>query len=93
MERAMTGRRVGETAAVVAAVALQLVVGFFTSAMGLMAPAWAIALFTAVWLAAVVVLYRLARTKPLATPAVPLVNGALLWALLGIGDVWLGWTA
>ncbi|MFA9429492.1 hypothetical protein [Egicoccus sp. AB-alg2] len=85
--------RVGEIVALVVAALLQLVVGFFTWSSGLVAPLWAIALLGLLWVAAVVVLVRLARRRPLATPAVPVVNGLLWWGLLTAGERLLGWTA
>lgn len=83
------------TRAVVAfAAVLQLVVLVpLTVASGLLAPAWAVVLFHLLWLAAAVAFVRTARSKPTATPLVPLANAALLWAGLTLGDLWLGWTA
>ncbi len=78
---------------IVLAVLLQLVVGFFTLATGLLAPLWAIVVFGLVWLGAVFVLVRLARRRPQLSPLVPLGNALLLWAGLAAGDVLLGWTA
>lgn len=78
--------------AVVLAGALQLLVGWFTLATGLMAPLWAIVVFAILWAAAVVLLLGAARRRPLAAPLVPIVNALLLWAGLAAGGTWLGWT-
>lgn len=78
--------------AVVLAGALQLVVGWFTLASGLLAPLWAIGLLAVAWLVAVAVLVRISRRRPLAAPLVPVANGLLLWAVLSAGQGWLGWT-
>lgn len=89
------GGRVLSAVALILAAALQLVVGFFTTtAIGLISvPLWAIVLLAGLWLVAVVVLVRVARRRPVATPLVPLANALLLWAVVTAGDVWLGWTA
>ena len=42
---------------------------------------------------AVVILIRLARTRPLLTPLVPVVNGAVWYAVISLGGAVLGWTA
>lgn len=78
--------------AIVLAGALQLLVGWFTLATGLVAPLWAIIVFGLLWVAGGVVLFNAARRKPVAAPLVPVVNGLLLWAGLAAGGAWLGWT-
>lgn len=80
-------------AAVVVAAVLQLGVGFITLTSGLVAPLWAIVLLALVWFAAVAVIVRLARTRPLLTLAVPVANAAVWLGTLWFGDVALGWTA
>lgn len=80
-------------AAVAVAAILQLGVGFITLTSGLVAPLWAILVLAAVWVLAVTVLVRLARTRPLFTPLVPLGNAAVWVGLLAFGDAVLGWTA
>ena len=86
-------RRVAGMVAVILAAALQLAVGYFTLVSGLVAPAWAVALLGLVWVAAVVILVRTARTRPLAAPLVPVLNIAVWWAAMLAGGQWLGWTA
>jgi hypothetical protein len=79
---------------VAVAIVLQLVVLVpFTVASGLVAPLWAIIALHALWVAGAVGLALLARRRPLATPLVPAVNAALLWAAITVGEAWLGWTA
>lgn len=86
------GRALG-IAAVVVAAALQLVVLVpFTVSSGLVAPLWAVLVLYALWVAAVVVLVRVARRQPLAAPLVPLANGALWWLAMAPDGALLGWT-
>jgi hypothetical protein len=82
-------------AAVIAVAALlQLVVLVpFTVSSGLVAPVWAIGGLLLLWAAGAGLLVRLARTRPLATPLVPLGNAAVLWAAITLGEQVLGWTA
>lgn len=84
----------GVTAVVLAGV-LQLVVGYFTlAAIGLISvPLWAILLLTAAWLAGVVAVVRLARSRSAWSLLVPAANGLFLWALVTAGDLWLDWIA
>lgn len=80
--------------AVVVAGLLQLVVLFpFTVASGLLAPLPGVVAAYLLGIASVVVLVRVARRRPLLSPVVPVVNAALLFAMLSLGDVLLGWTA
>lgn len=80
-------------AAIVVAAVLQLGVGFITLTSGLVAPLWATLVLVAVWVVGVTVLIRLARTRPLLTPLVPVANGAVWVGMLAFGDAVLGWTA
>jgi hypothetical protein len=86
------GRALGIGAVVVAGLAQLVVLVPFTVASGLVAPLWAIVLLYGLWLAGAVLLVRLARRRPLVTPLVPVVNGALLWLAISGGQAWLGWT-
>jgi hypothetical protein len=86
--------RIVSTIVIALAATLQLVVAVpFTVATGLVAPLWAIVIAWTLWVAAAVILVMTARRRPLATPVVPLVNAALLWLLITIGEAALGWTA
>ncbi len=86
-------RRPLHAAVIALAVAGQLVVAMpFTVATGLLAPLWAIVLAWALWIAAAAVLVLVARRRPLLTPVVPVVNAALLWGLVSLGERLLGWT-
>jgi hypothetical protein len=88
-----TTRRGLAAAVVVLAAILQLLVLVpFTIASGLLAPLWAVVVLHLVWLAATAALVKVARTRPFVTPAVPIANAALLWLVLTLGDVLLGWT-
>ena len=65
----------------------------FTVASGLVAPMWAVMIFYVMGAASVVLLWRTARSRPLAAPLVPIANAALLAAAVTAGETWLGWTA
>ena len=89
-----SGQRWWAFGVVALAVALQLVVLVpFTVASGLLAPLWAVLLLYGLWLAGALLLVKLARPRPFATPIVPAVNALLLWAVISGGEIWLGWTA
>lgn len=89
----LAGRRLVTGTVIGLAAALQLVVLVpFTVASGLLAPLWAVVLLYAVWLAGATMLVRTARSRPLVTPVVPLVNAAVVWSVITLGEVWLGWT-
>lgn len=80
--------------AVAAAVVGQLVVLVpFTVASGLVAPAWAVVALHLLWLVCAALLWRTAHRRPLAAPLVPLGNAGVLWVLVTLGDIALGWTA
>jgi len=88
------GGRVLPIAAVVVAGVAQLVVLVpFTVASGLVAPAWAIAVLIAMWIAFAFAFVRIARRRPLMTLLVPVANAALLWLAITAGERLLGWTA
>jgi hypothetical protein len=80
-------------AVVFVAVAMQIAVAVpFTTAVGLLAPAWGVATAWSLWLASAAALFVTTRRRPLLTPAVPILNAALLFALIAIGESFLGWT-
>src|SRR5665811_1515799 len=88
------GGRVLPIAAVIVAGVAQLVVLVpFTVSSGLLAPAWAIAVLIALWVAFAFLLARMARRRPLLTPLIPVANAALLWLAISAGGSLLGWTA
>ena len=86
------GRAVRGAVVAVAAVGQFIVLVPFTVASGLLAPLWAIVALYAIWAAAAAGLVLLARTRPFATPLVPIVNMALWWLVMTIGERFLGWT-
>jgi hypothetical protein len=80
--------------AIVIAAILQLIVLVpFTVASGLVAPPWAIATLSLVWFLCAAVLWQVAIRRPLAAPAIPIANAAVLWAAIAAGETWLGWVA
>lgn len=73
-------------------IAAHLVLLFWYSVSGLVAPGWAIAVLLLIWVALLVVAARLRRPRPLLVPLVPLA-GVLIWlAFISAGGAWLGWT-
>ncbi len=75
------------------ALALQLVVGYFVLASGLVAPLWAVLMLVVVWVVASIVGWRIWRSHPAVAVAVPVVT-ALIWlAVIFAGGQFLGWTA
>lgn len=82
-------------AAVVGAVVLHLVAGFFTwTAVGLISiPVWAAAGLALLWVGSVVLMLRTARERVLLTPMVPAGYLLVLWATVAAGGAILGWNA
>jgi hypothetical protein len=70
--------------------ALLLVPG---SALGLIAPLWAILLLAGVWIVLLAVAVRLLRVRPWIVPLVPLLMFGIATAALTLGERLLGWTA
>lgn len=91
--RASRGRLI-DTLIVAAAAVMQLILAVpFTAASGLLAPQWGVTLAWTIWVVGAVALFVMARRTPRFTPAVPIVNAALLWGLLVFGERVLGWVA
>jgi hypothetical protein len=88
-----TGRALGSLIAVVFAVALHLVVGFFVAASGLLAPAWAVVLLLAIWVTLLWAIVRLRRRTPLGVLLVPFAMAGILYLVLTLGERLLDWTA
>ena len=75
-----------------AGIGAHLVLLFWYSVSGLVAPSWAVGLLLLIWVALLVVATRLRRPRPLLVPLVP-VAGVVIWfALISAGGAWLGWT-
>ena len=70
--------------------ALLLVPG---SALGLVAPLWAILVLAGVWIALLILAVRLLRVRPWAVPLVPVLMFGIGVAALTLGERVLGWTA
>ena len=77
----------------VLAVLLQLGVGVFYLAAGLVAPAWAVLALWALWVVLLLVLVRAWRRRPPLALVVPLLALALFFGALTAGEQLLGWTA
>lgn len=71
---------------------MHVVVGVFVLLSGLVAPAWAAAILSILWVAAAWLLWRW-RATPIRALLVPVGMAAIWWATVTAGDVWLGWTA
>ena len=79
---------------VLIAVVMQIVVAVpFTTAVGLLAPAWGVVTAWSLWVVSAVALLLTARRRPMFTPVLPILNAGLLFALITIGESLLGWTA
>ena len=76
----------------VVACILQAVVGFMYLLSGLVAPLYGVVILWAIWIAATVVLVRYRKRGPVIL-LVPIVSGAIWFAILSIGDAFLDWTA
>ncbi|MEX0869063.1 MAG: hypothetical protein WD011_05265 [Nitriliruptoraceae bacterium] len=76
------------------ALVLQFGIGVFPlSASGLVAPAWALAVIAAFWAAGLVTIWRVGRSRPVATLAVPVGTLAVWFGFLTLGERFLGWVA
>jgi len=72
---------------------IQLLMGFFVTFSGLLAPPWGAAVLIFVWLGLTIWMIRSWRTGPKITMGVPLLMVAFWFAFLTFGDLVLGWTA
>lgn len=73
---------------------LHLAIAVFPlSASGLMAPPWALAAIAVGWLAGLVAVWRIGRSRPFVAVLVPIVTVGAWFALMSLGDTVLGWTA
>jgi hypothetical protein len=70
-----------------------LVFFFWYAASGLVAPAWAVVVLLAVWVALLGVAVWLLRTRPVLVPLVPLAAALIWFGAVSAGDAFLGWTA
>ena len=79
---------------VIGALALvaMLVLAPFFLASGLMAPGWAVVLFSVIWLALFVLGCLWIRRKPLWVIPLPFVAAAIWLGGMTAGGAWLGWT-
>lgn len=85
-------RRIAEIIGAVFGVLLQLVVGAFYLASGLVAPPWGVALLWTVWVMLSVLMWRW-RKQPFRVLLIPFGAAAFWWGFLTFGDLVLGWTA
>ncbi len=76
---------------VLGAVGLAVLAPFYLAS-GLMAPAWAVAVFLAVWIGFAVLAIRWFRAKPLWVLALPVIALAFWWGAMSAGEAWLDWT-
>lgn len=70
-----------------------LVPGFFIVVSGLVAPLWAVALMTAVWLLMAWGLVALVLRRSWWTPVVPVLAMLFWFGTINAGGALLGWTA
>jgi hypothetical protein len=86
------GQRLAGAVAGVTFAVLQGIVGVLTASLGLLAPLWAIALLTLVWVGVAVAGWRQRGRRPIVTMLLPFANAGLLLAAVAIGERWLGWS-
>jgi hypothetical protein len=77
----------------VLALAAMLAIAPFFLASGLMAPAWAVGIFVAVWVVLFVLGCFWVRRKPLWVVPLPFIAAAFWLGGMSAGGAWLGWTA
>ena len=74
------------------ALVAMLVLAPFFLASGLMAPGWAVVVFSVIWLALFVLGCLWIRRKPLWVIPLPFVAAAIWLGGMSAGGAWLGWT-
>jgi hypothetical protein len=79
--------------AIVIGVVGHLAAGVWYAASGLVAPGWAVIGLLVVWAALSVVLWRLARRRSAWALAIPVLDAAIWFAVISIGEALLDWTA
>lgn len=77
----------------VLALVLHLVAGIFYLGSGLLVPEEVVLFLWAVWVLLLAVLVWLWSRRPKLAPLVPVGAIVLLYAVVTVGDVFLGWTA
>lgn len=72
---------------------IQVVMGFFVTFSGLIAPPWGVGVLIVAWLGLTIWMIRSWRNGPRITMGIPLLMVAFWFAFLTFGDLVLGWTA
>ena len=75
------------------ALAVMLALAPFFVASGLMAPTWAVVVFSVIWLALFVLGCLWIRRNPLRVVPLPFAAAAIWLSGMSAGGAWLGWTA
>ncbi len=86
------GRRAGRIAVMVVAGLVHAALGVTVSVSGLIMPTTAVRLLALLWIAGVVGMIR-SRHRPALLLAVPVASWAVWFAVVALGEAWLGWTA
>ena len=76
---------------ILALVAMLVLAPFFLAS-GLMAPGWAVVVFSVIWVALFVVGCVWIRRRPLWVIPLPFVAAAIWLGGMSAGGAWLGWT-
>ena len=79
--------------AIVIGIVGHLAAGVWYAASGLVAPGWAVVGLLIVWAALSVVLWRLVRRRSGWAIAIPVLDLAIWFAVISIGEALLDWTA
>ncbi|WP_052666129.1 hypothetical protein [Nitriliruptor alkaliphilus] len=86
-------RRLSAAIAGATIVLLHGLVGWFTAALGLVAPLWAVTVLLVVWAAAGVLAWRWRARRPIVAMLVPLVTAGVVLGAVALGSRLLGWSA
>lgn len=60
---------------------------------GLLAPPYAVGILAAIWVLLLIAGIRIRRRRPWLVLAIPFIGLAIWFAVITLGDVFLGWTA
>lgn len=72
---------------------LMIPLGFLYLISGLLAPPYAVGILSAIWVLLLIAGIRLHRRRPWLVFAIPFIGLAVWFAVITLGDVFLGWTA
>lgn len=86
-------RRLSAAIAGATIVLLHGLVGWFTAALGLVAPRWAVAVLLVAWAGAGVIAWRWRARRPIVAMLVPLLTAGVVLGTVTLGSRVFGWSA